>query len=753
MTDEDTSVSNTINDGVYFHAVIQGRDITVTLPPTITPALSGLPTVSSTFTGREAIMLDLLDGLTPRHEPPRTAPTAPRVAVAGLAGVGKTELAVQVATRALRRPGWFPGGVLFVDLLGYDTERRLSPERVLDGLLRSLGIPAVHIPQELQDLQRLYRSVLATFSEQGQRILVILDNVSSAEQAIPLMPSDGETACLVTSRHTLDIDARLHDLNVLDGESSIELLHQVLLRARGSSDTRVSDAPEAAASIACLCAGLPLALRIAAALLADAPTRPLASLADALQAEHSRLDRLRREDRAVRAAFDLSYQHLPSASARLFRLFSVNVGPDLSLATTAALADLDAHDAEEILQDLNRAHLIEPSGVRYGRWRMHDLIRLYAKDHSLGATHRAERTAGVERLYRCYLTTAEQADSLLGRRPQVAHASPRFTDRDAALAWFDDETLNLSTAATGAVDSGQYSAGIRLAMALDGYLRWRLAFPLAATVHEASFACAVRLGSLEGQAKSLNNLGIAYTEVNRYEDAIAAFTQAEQGFAELGDHFERGKTLNGWGTALRVSGHPQNAVPLHQEALRIQQEVGSLSEQAATLNNLSLAHQALGQHAQALQHSDEAARLYEQLADRRNEGKALCTKAEALSESGQPHEALRFYDRALDLLREQRDSHQEGVALAGKGHILAFSLHRPEDAASCWTKGAEALEQANEGTLRVQVLMLLGLTLHQLDRPNEAASNLREAVDVCREFGLAEELAEAQNCIALLGTS
>ncbi|MER5195622.1 NB-ARC domain-containing protein [Streptomyces sp. NPDC002755] len=366
MTGEDQSVSNTINGGVYFQAVIQGRDITVTLPPTITPALSGLPAPSSTFTGRETIVAELLAGLAPRTDSAEPVPVAARTAVAGLAGVGKTELAVQVATQALREPGWFPGGVLFVDLLGYDPEHRLSPERALDGLLRSLGVPATHIPQELQVLERLYRSVLAAFAEQGQRILVVVDNVSSAEQARPLLPSDGVTACLVTSRHTLDLDARLRDLNVLDGESSVALLRQVLLHSRGSTDTRVEDAPEAAAAIANLCAGLPLALRIAAALLADTPTRPLASLAGALQAEHSRLDRLRREDRAVRAAFDLSYQHLPAGAARLFRLFSANAGPDLSSETTAALADLDAHTTEEILQDLNRAHLIEASGARWG---------------------------------------------------------------------------------------------------------------------------------------------------------------------------------------------------------------------------------------------------------------------------------------------------------------------------------------------------------------------------------------------------
>ncbi|MFD3622420.1 hypothetical protein ACFWWT_46205 [Streptomyces sp. NPDC058676] len=192
------------------------------LPPEVKPALSGLQKASATFTGRDTHVEELLQGLAPGGGEQQRAVLV--AAVAGLAGVGKTELIVQTASRAMKKPGWFPGGVLFVDLFGYDTERRLSPERALDGLLAALGMPGEHIPADLQGRTRLYRSVLATFAKEGRRILVIIDNASSAEQARPLLPTDGTTAALLTSRHTLDVDARLHDLAVLDEPSSIELL-------------------------------------------------------------------------------------------------------------------------------------------------------------------------------------------------------------------------------------------------------------------------------------------------------------------------------------------------------------------------------------------------------------------------------------------------------------------------------------------------------------------------------------------------
>lgn len=183
MADEKGNVSNAISGGVFFHQVIQGRDITVVMPPKVIPALSGLPAPSPTFTGRDAHVEELLHALAPRKEQQTVpmAPQPPRIAVAGLAGVGKTELVVQVAAHALREPDWFPGGVLFVDLLGYDPERQLSPEQALDGFLRALGIPGEHIPSGLQDLQRLYRSVLTALVEQGRRILVVIDNASSTD--------------------------------------------------------------------------------------------------------------------------------------------------------------------------------------------------------------------------------------------------------------------------------------------------------------------------------------------------------------------------------------------------------------------------------------------------------------------------------------------------------------------------------------------------------------------------------------------
>ncbi|MFE1774250.1 AAA family ATPase [Streptomyces sp. NPDC059008] len=447
----------------------------VNLPQTITPALGGLPPVSAVFTGRDREIGELLQVLEPG-----AAQTASAALVAGLAGIGKTELVVQTARRALQKQGSFPGGVLFVDMFGYDPERRLPPEQALDGFLRALGMPPQDIPPGLQDRSRLYRSALAALAGAGSRILVVLDNVSTADQARPLLPTDGLTAALLTSRDTLDLGARLFELDVVDETSAIDMLDRAVREARGPGDTRVQDSPDDAAAIARSCGDLPLALRIAAALLADSPARPLSSLAQALAAQHLRLNRLRRQERAVRSAFDLSYARLDPLHARLFRLLSLNAGPDISTEAAAWLAASDRHETEELLQNLARTHLIEP-GRTWGRWRLHDLVRLYADETGKIHAKADDREDARRRLYTHYIFSASAAMHTEGYMIRAGVFSPpsltdsRFSGRGEAFAWLDEERPNLMAAVTAPQAEGRHGRNVLLAWFVGLYLssRWR----------------------------------------------------------------------------------------------------------------------------------------------------------------------------------------------------------------------------------------------------------------------------------------
>ncbi|GGL18139.1 tetratricopeptide repeat protein [Streptomyces flaveus] len=690
-------VSNTISGGVFFHAVIQGRDITVQLPPQVTPALSGLPAASSTFTGRDTHVEELLQYLAP------DGGERQRAVVAGLAGVGKTELVVQTAARALKQPGWFPGGVLFVDLFGYDTERILSPERALDGLLRALGMPGEHIPTDLQDRTRLYRSVLAAFAAQEQRILVVIDNASSAGQARPLLPTDGATAALLTSRHTLDVDARLNDLDVLGEYASIELLRQALFQARGPADTRVEDAPEAATTIARLCAGLPLTLRIAAALLADTPTRPLDSLAHALEAEHSRLDRLRREDRAVRAAFDLSYQHLDDDHARMFRLLPLNPGPDLSTEAAAHLADADQFWVEELLQDLARAHLIEP-GRLWGRWRLHDLVRLYADQNGHTHADADQRDTARTRLLDYYQTTAEAADAHLGTRP--GPLSPRFPDRAAALAWLDNERDNLIATASA---PGHPETSTALAFTLIEYLDYRRLFDSWIAIATAALAIWRELNDRDSEATTLNSLGLALREARRFDEAINAHTQALTISRELSDRDGEGAALNNLGVALAEVGRSDEAINAHTQALTISRGLDR-DGQATTLNNFGLALRKARRFGEAINAHTDAAAAFHETGNRHHEGAALDSLGLALAEVGRSDEAINAHTDAAAAFHKTGNRHHEGVALNNLGVALA-EVGRSDEAINALIRAAAAFDEIGDRDGEAAALNNLGALL------------------------------------------
>ena len=314
---DDAGTSNTVSGGTVQN-LLQGRDfrnITFnTVQAAAAPvALAQLPAPVAGFTGRDAELAEVTGLL----DPAAGAGAVVVSAVAGLAGVGKTALAIQAAHTA-RAAGWFPGGVLFLDLHGYD-EQAVQPAQALDALLRALGIPAEHIPPGAEERAGLYRSALAQITDP---VLVVADNASAEAQVRPLLPGPGPHRVLVTSRHTLaGLGARLLDVEVLAEQAAITLVEEVLRAARPGDD-RISRDRGAAGRLAGVCGGLPLALRITAALLAADPALTAAELAGQLRDEVGRLGALRYDDGggtsapSVAAAFDLSYRHLDEPRPR-----------------------------------------------------------------------------------------------------------------------------------------------------------------------------------------------------------------------------------------------------------------------------------------------------------------------------------------------------------------------------------------------------------------------------------------------------
>jgi DNA-binding XRE family transcriptional regulator len=295
----------------------------------------------------------------------------------GPAGIGKSALAVHWAHRAAGR---FHDGQLYVDLQGHHVTESLRPATVLRRFLRALGVQQSALPESSAELAALYRSKVA-----GRNVLILLDNARSAEQVRPLLPNTPSCAVVVTTR------ARLTGLNVKDGAHPIKLdwlpdceAIQLLTSIVGTAYS--SAAPDALLELVEQCAGLPLAIQIIGERVAGHPGTALARLSEAVRTDTlNLLDSPEDASVGVRSALSSSYLHLSERSARLFRLLSLQHGPELSLLAAAEMAGVrdtsrGVRRLQADLEALVHVHLIEsPEPDQY---RFHPLIRLYAAERA-----------------------------------------------------------------------------------------------------------------------------------------------------------------------------------------------------------------------------------------------------------------------------------------------------------------------------------------------------------------------------------
>ncbi|QTT76608.1 helix-turn-helix domain-containing protein [Streptomyces mobaraensis NBRC 13819 = DSM 40847] len=367
---------------------------------------------------------------------------APVCLVIGPAGVGKTALVLHWAHQSRAA---FPDGRLYADLRGFGGTGEPSVMDVLREFLPALGVAHGRIPESVNSAAALFRSLAA-----DRRLLVVLDNARDSEQVRPLLPGGRHCVTVVTSRHRLPglivtDTARPVAVDVLGSTDATMLLAGVL----GADRVRVE--PAAARRLAELCGGLPLALRVVAARLAQRPTWPLGAMAAELSDERRRLSLLDLEDTSVRAALRLTLQQLPDRVTRLFAHLGCHPGTHLDRYAAAALADTDPAAAEACLERLAAAHLVTETAP--GRWTMHDLVRLYARSLDTGPD-------ALKRVLDHYLATglaavaaAEPGNEECFPLPEdfLPPAAVReFGDRSAAVAWYTAERDDLTSAVAAA---------------------------------------------------------------------------------------------------------------------------------------------------------------------------------------------------------------------------------------------------------------------------------------------------------------
>jgi DNA-binding SARP family transcriptional activator/predicted negative regulator of RcsB-dependent stress response len=732
-----------------------------------------LPHDVDDFTGREAVVAQvqrLLEG---------DRSTAIVIsAIAGKAGVGKTALAVRVAHRLRPR---FADGQLYVNLRGVEAQA-LDPADVLAGFLRALGVEGAAIAEGLEERVQQFRARLA-----DRRVLVVLDNAADEAQVRPLLPASQGCAALVTSRTQLSGLEAAHPLclDVLDPDQAVQLL------AKLAGSGRVAAEPEAAAAIVRLCGWLPLAVRIAGARLASRPQWELALLAERLADEHRRLDELATGDLEVRASVALSYFGRGEAERRLFRLLGLLAAPSIPAWVAAALLDTGPMEAEGLLERLVDAQLVEAAGQDQTgqlRYRLHDLLRVYARERLALEEPEPAQQASLQRAVQAYLTLAERADALLvpsglyrysgdpASRPAAEHPAAAIVERDPS-GWFEVERASLVAAVEHGCETGKGDLGWRLADTLTGFFQLHTHWDDWQQTHTLALAAARRAGDRDAEGCVLGGLGELHTERACLDDARRCLHQSLAAFRETGNRRRELQCLLNLGFIDHEQGRFDDAIARLQPSLVGFQELGARSWEAMALFCLGKVHLDQGRLDAAMACLDQSLTLVRAVADRSWEAAILRRLGLVRSAQGWPEAAVACLEQSLMLVRASGERPGEAYVLQSLGEVYrkqgrldaatrsiqdslalarvtgdrsaeAFALHtlgdihreqgRLEDAAGCLEGSLATFRDLELRHWEARVFNSLGLLLDAKGDPTAACRVWHSALAILRELDMPE---------------
>jgi tetratricopeptide (TPR) repeat protein/transcriptional regulator with XRE-family HTH domain len=695
-----------------------------------------LPRDISSFTGREDALARLLAG----------APGGGVVgihAIGGMAGVGKTALAVHAAHLLSDE---FPGGQYFLSLHGHTPgQRPVNPAEALASLLLTAGVSAAQIPPGLEDRAALWRDRMA-----GSRVLLVLDDAVASDQVRPLLPGGSETLVLITSRRRLTAldDVQAISLDPLAAGEAAELL--VRLAGRPGLAPEDADVLE----LARLGGYLPLAVGMLARQLHHHPAWTVADLTADLVAARNRLDVLETESLSVAAAFGLSYAELTGAQQRMFRYLGLHPGADFDAYAVAALADDDLPTARRTLATLFDHYLL--AELARDRYRMHDLIREHAR-RAADADLLADKDTAQARLLDYYLHTAQAADRWLGAHlgatpvPSVTPPAfaPAFPDRDAAVAWLTAERLNVHAAAEAAANAGRATYVVDIAVAMHRFLSGHGHWGQALALDEAAVRFAADVDDRFRQACALALLGSMQRLVDEYPVAADSLERALLLFTDLGERLGQADALMNIGGLKRTMGDLPSAITSQQTALALYRDAGHLEGEAAALNHLGQAQLTGGDHLAAMATFQQAIELARRAGNVTGEAHALNSLALAQRRTGQHVAAIASARQALGLGGRLGERY---IELAALNTIGLSQLETGEHLASV-DSFTQLLREAEDLGMRQgqgAALTNLGQAYLAIADYKAAAAAARQALALYRQLGSRREEALAIGMLGLV---
>ncbi|MEU7802115.1 BTAD domain-containing putative transcriptional regulator [Micromonospora arborensis] len=700
----------------------------------------------------------------------------------GMAGSGKTALAVHVATALAAN---YPDAQLYIDLHGHSERTPLTPAAAVATLLRQLGVPAERVPTNQDDRLALWRTELA-----GRRAVVVLDNAASADQVTPLLPNGSHCLILITSRRRLvGVDeGRPSSLPVLDTDEAIELLGRV------AGVSRVAAEPEAATEVVRRCGHLPLAIRLAGARLAHRPRWRIADLAERLSTRPDPLAEFEAGERSVGRAFALSYAQVSPTAQRTFRLLGLHPGVRFDNSVAAVLAELPLSEAQDLLDELVDAHLVEEAEP--GRYRLHDLVREYARTLVAEPERAAERRDAIGRLLDHHLhvaTAIARTIELSSGHSLIVTAEPIRPDlvtlvAQQGRAWLD-ETL------------AAWPALVRLAET-EGFLSqcWQLAracwhaqfeggrLDELIETHTVGLRAAEKLGDDRAVATMVNYLASAHYRLGNFPESIRLMERSLDIFRRLGFRNDIRNTLGNLGTSYAANFEFRRARECYDAAAALARQVRDKEALANVLNNLSITFLLWGRHDEALRTARRhlglareigdprrignalghlgmvrhrmgdagparrllrvALRFKQQVGSRFGEGEVLNEIATMEREAGRPERAADLHRAALVLMTEVGDR----IAECTSRNLLARAILDQGDVSSALDLHRRVLADADRlGARYEQARALLGLArcLRPTD-PAAARSHLTRALFLFRQVESPDQH-EVERLLAELG--
>ena len=691
-----------------------------------------LPSAVRYFTGRQRELKTLLSVSGHAADPADAVNSAdagsaaPVWAIDGMAGIGKTALAINAAHRMADR---FPDGQVYLDLHGYTRgQEARSPGEALSMLLRMLGADAQRLPEDVDERTALYRQHLA-----GTRTLIVLDNAAEEAQVQPLIPNSAGCLVLVTSRRRLKglHDARILSLDVLPPADAAALISAV------AGNERVRPDDPALAEIIELCGALPLALRISAALLLHRPAWTPEHLVGLLRDANERIRILGEAELPLKALFDLSHGNLDEDEQQVYRRLGLTPSLDCDAYALAALVDTAPANATRLLENLVDHNLLISQVP--GRYRPHDLVRLHARAMAERDPER-ESAAALDRLLDFYRATADHADAQTSLYPRskaeehVPVGAPQLPDATSAWVWMRTERPNLLACIRHAAARDRHDLVIELTLSMASLHRADGPWPEAIALLGDAVRAAESTGDRLSRAHILTRRGHIRCLIGNRPDATTDLDEPLRLYRLLNEPLGQANALTFLGQVRLSSGRFADASEVLEEARALYREVDAPSGLANALAYLGEARRLTCDYAGAEQAQLEALRIYEGQGDRRGQANAFGYLGQLRTLTGDLSGAAEALNRALEIRTELGNARGRAQSLSDLAQVR-LGTGQYADANANLQAALEIYRELGDQRGVGIGQTLLGQTQLRLGEQESAVRNIEEALALFRLIG------------------